>query len=442
MYVAPPPNHLKVLARKGMLDRVSSIIERPPPGYPHWDKLRHLRPPGDLTHEEWWAGLRIMRDLRPIPLRSTDGRPFAYGLPDEVLRVLHLIDQRCGGEVATDEVVTDDEQAKRRYLVSSLMEEAIRSSQLEGASTSRQVAKELLRTGRQPQDRSEQMIVNNYRALMFMREQAGDRLTPELVLELNRVLTESTLDDPSAAGRLQRPGEDRVAVYEVGTDKLLHSPPPAQELPARLEALSAFANERDDGERFIHPVVRAILLHFWLAYDHPFIDGNGRTARALFYWYLGKRGYWLIEYLPISRILREAPAKYNRAFLYTETDGGDTTYFLLHQLNAIERAVHEFHQYLQRKIAEIREVELLIAGDARFNHRQLALLSEALRHPDRIYTFGAHATEHRVTHETARTDIGGLAEHGLLERIRRRQGYGFTVPGDLEQRLRTVGAPA
>jgi Fic family protein len=411
------------------------------PGYLHWDKLRHITPPDGITHETWWALTKFRRTTQPFPLLALDGTPCRYGTPDDVQRLLHFVDKQCAGQVAMEEVVTDDDQARQHYLVSGLMEEAIRSSQLEGASTTRQVAKDLLRTGREPVDRSEQMILNNYRALTFMREDAGDRLTPETVLELQRILTEGTLDEPDAAGRLQRPDETRVAVYD-SRDRILHMPPPAEELPARLQALCDFANEPIDGARFIHPVVRAILLHFWLAYDHPFVDGNGRTARALFYWYLRTRGYWLVEYLSISRILREAPAQYTRAFLYAETDDNDTTYFLLHQLEVVERAVHELYAYLRRKMGEVRAVESLIADDERFNHRQLALLSDALRHPERRYTFAGHAREHRVTHETARTDLSQLAQRELLLRTRHGRGYRFSAPADIELRLRNLGTGA
>jgi Fic family protein len=263
---------------------------------------------------------------------------------DLILRQLHYVDQRCSGSIAMPEVVTADEQAKRHYLVNSLMEEAIRSSQLEGATTSRRVAKELLQTGRQPRDRSERMILNNYRALQFMRDEIGDELTPEIVLELQRILADGTLDDPGAAGRLQRPDEERVAVWDRMDDTLHHRPPPAEQLPERLARMCSFANApvQDEGE-FVHPVIRAILVHFWLAHDHPFEDGNGRTARALFYWSMRRHGYWLTEYLSISRILRNAPAKYTRSFMLTETDDGDTTYFILYQLSVIERAVEELH---------------------------------------------------------------------------------------------------
>lgn len=405
--------------------------------YLHWNKVRHLKPPPDLNHREWWWKIASERrgNFREFPLTDIDGERFVYGLPDIVLKSLRLVDKHCSGEVTMDAVVTSERGAQERYLVNSLMEEAIRSSQLEGATTSRRVAKELLRSGREPRDRSERMIANNFRALQFI-DSIGDRLTPAAVLELHRVVTEGTLDEPGAAGRLQQPGEQRVAVFDRDDGEPIHRPPPAEQLPERLRMLCGFANEGEEAETFVHPAIRAILLHFWLAYDHPFIDGNGRTARILFYWSMRENGYWLVEYLPISKILREAPARYARAFLETETDWRDTTYFLIHQLRVIERAIEDLHRYLRNKADEIRELEELVHGSDGFNHRQLALLSDALRHPDDSYSMSGHADLHRVTHETARGDLGALAERGLLVRRRVGREYIFEPAPDLADRLK------
>lgn len=411
-----------------------------PPGYPHWDRLRHLDPPDGLNHREWWLATKLARRalLRPLPLTSPEGKPFYYGIPDEVFRLLHFVDQRTSGEIVMTEVVTADDQARQHYMVNSLMEEAIRSSQLEGATTSRRVAKELLRSGREPTDRGERMILNNYRALQFMRA-IGDQIAPEAVLELQRILTAGTLDNPDAAGRLQRPDEERITVFDRQSGELIHRPPPAEQLPARLQALCDFANEDpDEAEQFIHPVVRGIVLHFWLGYDHPFEDGNGRTARALFYWYMRTRGYWLVEYLSISRILRKAPSKYTTAYVYTETDERDTTYFLLYQLEVIQRAVTELHRYLGKKMADVRSVEQLIKGSTQFNHRQLSLLSDAMRDQGHVYTMHSHSRSHNVTHETARTDLADLAARGLLEKRRAGRRYTFLAPGDLAERLKAL----
>jgi Fic family protein len=446
MFVATPPPFERLLRDMSRdRDRLAALIGAPPPatrdGYVHWDKLRHLAPPGDLSHEEWWFSLKLNRRplLRAFPLTDTDGLPFYYGTPDTVQRALHRIDQRCSGEIAMSEVVTGDDQARHHYLVNSLMEEAIRSSQLEGATTSRRVAKDLLRSGREPKDRSERMILNNYRALNYMRD-VGIQLTTSTILELHRILTDGTLDDPGSAGRLQTPADERVAVFERGTERVLHRPPPAEQLPDRLLDLCAFANAADDDGTFVHPVVRAILLHFWLAYDHPFEDGNGRTARALFYWYLRTRGYWLVEYLSVSRILADAPSRYGKAFLHTETDERDTTYFILYQLDVIERALSELHAYLDRKAHEIRDVERLTKAAAdRFNHRQLALLSHAVRNPGFEYTFQSHSSSHAVTHETARNDLLPLVDLGLLERRRVGRRHRFTAHADLARRLERLG---
>lgn len=406
--------------------------------YLHWDKLRRLDPPDGLSSKQWWLQVKSAREfeLRPLPLTDPSGKPFCFGLPDGMLRSLHRIDQRCGGEVAMDEVVTSERRAGRRFLVNSLMEEAIRSSQLEGATTSRVVAKELLRTGREPTDRSEQMIANNYQALQFMRDEMNEKLSPKSILELHRIVTDGTLDDPSAAGRLQRPGEQRVAVFDRDDGDPIHIPPPADQLPERIRLLCEFANEGDEDGQFIHPVVRAVLLHFWLAYDHPFADGNGRTARILFFWLMHARGYWLAEYLPISRLIRKAPAQYARAFMETETDQGDTTYFLIHQLKIIERAIEDLHFYLQRKISEVRDIERMLRADDDLNGRQLALLIDATRQPDASYSFDSHASSHRVTHETARSDLHDLVTRGLLVRRRKGRKHLFEPAPNLAERLK------
>lgn len=446
MYVAPAPTiseMLESVVEKGV-QRLPELLGlgliEDGRDYVHWDKLRHLEPPHDLTTEEWWLLIKWGRQnvQRRIPLTDPAGNPFVYGVPDLVARRLHYVDQRCAGEVAMSEVVTADAQARQQYLVNSLMEEAIRSSQLEGATTTRRVAKELLRTGREPKDRSERMILNNYRALQYMRDEMPAELTPEAIVELQRILTEGTLDNPDGAGRLQRPDEERIAVVDRIDGTIIHAPPPAEQLPDRLQSLCDFANESEGPDRFIHPVLRAILLHLWLAYDHPFEDGNGRTARALFYWYMRTRGYWLVEYLSISRILRQAPSKYTRAFVLTETDERDATYFIVYQLEIIQRAVEQLHAYLRQKIKDVRDMASLLKGSNQFNHRQLALLANALRMPDASYSFLAHAASHGVTHETARSDLSPLVEMGLLDQRRDGRRYTFTPPSDLASRLKAI----
>lgn len=418
---------------------MDAIGPAPDGHYRHWDTFRHTAPKEGFTIEEAWLTVKLARRSLYRRLRLTDaaGKPFVYALPNPALEMLHRVDRDAAGSIRAGsqlEQVTGT-ATRDSYLFRSLVEEAITSSQLEGASTTRQVAKAMIQEGRAPRDRSERMIHNNYQALLYVRRILDQRLTPAAVFELQRILTDGTLDERGAAGRFRRADENIVVSDEIG--KTLHQPPPAEELPARLNTLCDFAN--GGGGEFVPPAVRAILLHFWLAYDHPFVDGNGRTARALFYWSMAREGYWLCEFVSISRVLKRARSAYSRSFLYTETDDNDVTYFVLHQLRVLLLAINDLHGYLKRKAAELRTAEDRIRRTRwlrmELNPRQLALVNHELDHPDAVYTVESHRISHGVSYETARSDLLALEKSGLLEKRKRAKAFIFTVPADFAAML-------
>ena len=186
---------------------------------------------------------------------------------------------------------------------------------------------------------------------------------------------------------------------------------------------------------FLHPVVRAITLHFWLAYEHPFCDGNGRTARALFYWAMLNQGYWLFEFISISSAINKARGQYERSFLLSESDDNDLTYFLLAQVKVIQQAITNLHAYLERKAGELGALQRRLEGMDGLNHRQLALLRHALRHAGFRYTVLSHQSSHGISNQTARSDLQKLASRGLLTPEKDGNRDIFRVPADLVARL-------
>jgi Fic family protein len=354
-------------------------------------------------------------------------------LPDQVLRQLHWIDARAAGNVAAQAEWPGPQQGER-FVIRNLMEEAITSSQLEGAATTRKVALEMLRQGRKPRGKDELMIRNNWLAMQRIKAQTGQPVSAGLVLELHRILTEGTLDSPDAAGRLQRPDEERVHVYDHLAHQVLHAPPPAEQLEERMQGLVGFANGELDAGAFVHPVIRAIIVHFMCAYDHPFEDGNGRTARALFYWCMLNQGYRLFEYISISRLLRRAPGQYSRAFLHTETDGNDLTYFILQQLDVITQAIEDLDQWIERKSRELKQVQGTIRDAEGLNQRQKELLVHAIKNPSQVYTVSSQQQSHGVAYATARADLLGLAAGGWLRKIREGKPMEFTPTTKLQER--------
>ena len=405
--------------------------------YFHWHELLFRPPPQDLTHEQWWFLIKSGRanQRQSVPLTDKEGYAFSYTSAPPIPRQLHEIDLRLGGQIKMPEEVTNPD-TKDEYYISSLIEEAITSSQLEGATTTRQIAKEMLRTGRAPYDRSERMILNNYLTMRRIGEFKTQPLSKELIFEIHELVTRDTLEDSSSAGRFRTSQEEeRIGVFD-SENRLVHNPPPASALEDRLQKICDFANQT---EPFVHPVIRSIILHFMLGYDHPFVDGNGRTARALFYWSMLHHGYWLAEFISISQIVLKAPAQYGRAYLFTETDEADLTYFLLHQLSVVMRALDSLHEYISRKTHEIRNLEKELQGIEILNHRQRALIRHAVRHPGKRYTVAEHQRSQNVSYESARSDLLDLVERRLLDKAMMGKKWVFTAQPHLSGRLAALG---
>ena len=406
--------------------------------YRHWDKLRYMQPPEGLSVVEWWLALKLARQsqYKVVPLSDKVWQPFKIVMFDEVYRLLHQIDSYAGGNIHINEPVINP-STRDSYLIHSLIEESISSSQLEGASTTQQVAKAMLTTARKPRDKSEQMIFNNYQAMRFIHANKKRELTPSLIYELHAIVTQDTLE--TAQVGVLRTEQDSIVVADAATGEALHIPPDADRLATRLKEMCDFANT-EQVNVFIHPVVKAIILHFMVGYVHPFVDGNGRTARALFYWYMAKSGYWLTEYVSISTILKNAPAKYVCAYLYTETDDNDLTYFVLYQLDILLRAIVQLRDYLAARANATREARQLINANPRLqnalNSRQLAVLNHAIKHPNFQYSVRGHQAEHGIAYETARSDLMALAgQFKLLDKLKRGREYVFLSPPDLPTRL-------
>ena len=361
---------------------------------------------------------------------------FVFLYSDKIMSTLHWLDQNASGMIGSSQSIVNS-QMKNTYLIRSLIEEAITSSQLEGASTTWRVAKEMLRQGRKPSDKNEQMIYNNYIAMQFIREYKQENLTPGMLLELQKILTENTLEDEGHAGCF-REAEDDVRVVSYRGD-ILHVPPAPELLTQRIKNLCHFAN-KITSDIFIHPIVKSIILHFLIGYEHPFVDGNGRTARALFYWSMAQQNYWLIEFISISKIIKKAPVKYGKAYLYTETDENDLTYFIIHQLEIIKEAINDLYIYIDKKTNEIALAEELFSTSTKLrdtlNYRQLALIKHALKHPGFIYKITEHQNSHGVVYETARTDLLQLSDKfNFLIKEKKGKGFIFRSPRDLTDRI-------
>jgi len=401
--------------------------------YLHWDDLRHRISDKDgLTRQEQWAAIRMSRAMRsqPIPLTDAKGRAFTFFLTPKAFGLLREIDLHCGAGPSGSAIMREETS---RHQFDSLMEESLTSSVLEGAVVTRSEAREMIRLHRQPTTDHERMVMNNYRTMRLLGGLKENPLTPEMILAVHREVTAGTLKNPAQEGAFRTAGDD-VRVEDDESGEVFHTPPDAALLGKRMEMLCDFANEKGM-TGFLHPVIRAIILHFWIAYDHPFVDGNGRTARALFYWSMLRNDYWLAEYFSISHEILKSPKQYHRAFLHTETDGNDLNYFILHQLEIIRAAIASLKESLRAKQEEAEALRRNLRTGGDFNHRQIALLKHALKHPFAAYTVAGHQNSHGTSNQTAKNDITALEARGLLTRGKAGKAFVYSPAADIAEKL-------
>lgn len=374
-----------------------------------------------MTDVELWSLVKSVRNQTDVTVWSPDSIHFS--LTNTMQRLCHEFDMNFGGSWGASKIFPEDKITQELYLISSIMEEAIASSQMEGAATTREVAKDMLRKKISPKDKSQRMILNNYNTINFIRDHAKEKLTPALIMQIHGMMTENALDVPDASGRLRREDENIVVGNGI-TGEIVHTPPSAECLNEFMNQLCAFFND-EKAEIFVHPIIRAITIHYLVGYYHPFADGNGRTARALFYWYMMKSDYWLVQYLSISRIIKGSKKSYEKAFLYAEADSNDIGYFIRYNLDVLLKSFDALSQYIKRKHNDKKKAEkLLHLGN--ITERQSQILSLYIDNPDKVLVSTDIMAKFGVSPGTAKTDLRNLTTKGYLREISlngRTKGY-------------------
>lgn len=396
------------------IEQINIILDK----YLYWSEIKYKKINNIDDEKKRWAIIKSLRKNKVIEIYS----PFnlKFSLTNEMLRLCHTFDMAFGGSWGSESILP--QKNRQRYLISSVIEEAISSSQMEGASTTRRVAKEMLRKNITPKDKSQRMIYNNFQTINYLSSHIDEPLTIELILSIHSLITKSTLINEEDSGRFRI--NDDVVVENAITHEVVHIPPSFSEIPKSIEWLINFVN-KDNRSFFIHPIIKAIIIHFFISYLHPFADGNGRTARALFHWYMLKSGYWLIEYMSISRIIYKTKSSYENSFLFTEADENDIGYFINYNLNALDKAFEELKKYIAKKTAQQQDQNrmLKIGG---INQRQAEILYMFLKDEDTILTVKDITSKVIASPTTVKQDLILLINRGLVREIsfnKKKNGY-------------------
>lgn len=412
MIELPPRIDMKAFwdALQGKIgNEISLLVDKANEEYDYWDKVKYKSLPQGCTPQMFWSYVKASRLQGMISVWEKYGIKLC--VTNQMQRLCHEFDMLFGS--FWDEAENSQNVDKKHYLASSLMEEAIYSSQMEGASTTRIVAKEMLRKKKAPQNKSQQMIVNNYATIQYIVQHRDEPLTEERLQHIHRLMTEKTLDNPDNAGHFRN--NDEVVVADMIQGEIVFTPPSHHEIPEFVTTLCQFFND-DNPRVFIHPIIKGIIIHFMLAYMHPFVDGNGRTARALFYWYMLKQKYWLTEYMSISRVIAKSKNAYEKTFRYSENDNNDIGYFVAYNLRALKLAFVQLRDYIQRKQKEKKAANAYMSI-GNINQRQAMILQQFTEDASLVMTVKDVQVLFAITPMTARKDLSELVQRGYLQEI-------------------------
>lgn len=402
--------------------KVNQVVEKCNNEYLYWDKVKHQDTNNTIDKTQLWNLIKISRIINSKTLKFKKYN-FSINITSSMNKMLHELDMEMGGTLQNITGLSNNE--KRFYILSSLQEEAIASSKMEGATTTRKIAKEMLRKEEKPRDINQMMIMNNYNTMQFISHEKLKNLTPQLILEIYKKITKGTLENNENEGHFRT--NNKIRVINSISGEIIHTPPNHEEIYGLLNEICEFCNNDNYFGFFIHPIVKAIIIHFLIAFIHPFVDGNGRTARSLIYWYLLKNNYWLIEYISISRIIQQSKSKYEKSFLYTEYDDYDLSYFINYNLRTLIKAKEALKDYLDKKINEKKNYNHFIGVDS-ITDRQAKILNNFIKDSDGIMTIIEIQNLYSISNQTARSDLEKLVNLEYLNKIKlNNRKFGFAA---------------
>lgn len=420
MKIEPPP-HFKL--KPELFEQIwqgdfESFLNKSDESYFYFDDVKYRKDAPFQDPEKNWSLIKTYRTTK-YEILSFGNHRFKYYISPFVSKNLHDFDLKLMGGLQRNPILPSD---RLEFFKNSLLEEAVASSQVEGAATTTEVAREMLKSGRIPRNESEQMIFNNLRAIEYISEFVDSPLDFKIIIELHKIMTANT-DAERYSGNFRK-GEVFVTDHVDG--EIAHIPPDWEEVESLMEELCTFINNDD---KFIHPIIKSSIIHFMIGYIHPFKDGNGRSARALFYWFLLKKGYALVKNISISRVILESRTQYDKAFLKTEKDDNDLNYFISYSIKNIRIAFEKLISYRDKKLDERKKANLVAYDllNQGLNKRQSDLMGYLFLKSKNTITLNSYSKKHDIVRQTASKDLNELIKLGLIEEDKSTKPYKYSL---------------
>jgi Fic family protein len=403
--------------------------------------------PEGLSAEESCELIAVIRRLGAtvFPIPAAGGEEFWYTLTVDSRRCLRDIERHCRSDSRLHQMV--QRRTGQQILVNAQIHEAIATCWLDGVAADEAELESMLQQGRPPKTPVGRLVKNTYEMLGELESLVEEDFSPELVTHLFDRVTHGV--DLAA---MARPQSSMRGVTSVFQEVVKEYRPPGigrfgehseERSAAALEELCHYANGTI-GDTREAVAAKGHLLVAAMGYWHPLPDFNATVARHLLRLHAMKQDYPVLGYLPVNVMTRRwalgqlAPGtvRYDRIEPRTRSECGiDGTAEILVHLQLTVAALQDMLARVQSSKIEDEVLKQGLSDGGRFNYRQRAVLTHALRCPEAEFTFREYRLTHRTVYSTARADLLELAELGLLDKQLRDPAFVFTPATDLRERL-------
>ncbi len=369
-----------------------------------------------------WPDLKqkivYFRKMGAIPFfLGSVGIKFWYFPSDSINKKIHTVESL--GNSLYDKIETHG-TFKDDFFRNAAIEEAICSAIYEGANSTRSKAKALIASQKRPENKDERMLINNYLAMKWIKDNSKFSVTKELILTLHELVSKNTLegDDANFCGKFRND-----AVYVGDHTKNVHEGIVHSKIE---EALDEVIDKTMNHPRFIHGLIKGILLYYFVSYVHPFFDGNGRTARTLFYFKAMKSDLKFVELLSVSANLKDSGKRYERSFELVKEHDFDMTFFIDFCLDSLIKAL----SVVEKKVKYLVDIAMLM-DSAKLSRNQVTLLQKLALNKYREVSIEDYAESINKSREVARKELKELLRQKLLREEKRGKKYVYCVEVNL-----------
>lgn len=275
-------------------------------------------------------------------------------------------------------------------------------------------------------ERDIQEVINYRNVLKFLDSLEKEKKDPfvyqeKLLKKIHELAAEKILNKDQA-GKYRT---TQVVVKEGRSGQVIFTPPQAVEVPYQLDDFFQWLNSEKGRE--LHPILRTGIAHFELVRIHPFIDGNGRSARAFANLVLFVEGYDIKKLFSLEEHFDKDALSYYQALQSVDKLGDDLTMWLEY-----------FTQCLAVELEQVKEKVKKLSLDARFRNklgRQIALserqiiIMEYLKVHERLLMNEAKKIIPKVSEDTVLRDLKGLIKKGIVRKKGKTKAAHYILTG-------------